>query len=96
MNKLLENYNKSVKALEEYFDCDYFGNYIIQENPNDYWTSDGSEIQWGENKADLDYSAEFRELIFTDELVAVLVDSDFGGEPYWNIFYNEKVVEHED
>ncbi len=96
MNKLIEDYNKSITALEEFFDCDYFGNYIIQENPNDYWQTYESEIQWGENKEDLDYSAEFKQLIFTEELVAVLIESDFGGDPYWNIFYNNKGVEDDD
>ena len=95
MNKLIENYNSSVKALEEYFDCEYFGNYLFNENPNEYWTTDGGTIQWGENKEDLDYSSEFKQLIFTEELTAVLVRSDFGGDDYWNIFYTKNEIKDE-
>jgi len=94
MNKLIENYKNSLEALSQYFEIDNFGDYIIQECAEDYWEDIGGEIQYG-NEDDPDYSNEYKQIIRKDELTAVLVRSDFGGDDYWNIFYTKNEIKDE-
>lgn len=94
MNKLIENYNNSIKALSEYFDCEHFGQYIIQENSGYYWQTNEEEIYYGEDE-DFEYLSEFKELIMKEDLTAVRVEDDFGGSDYWLLFDTNKIVKND-
>lgn len=96
MNKLLENYNNCIDALAEYFEFEDFGNYIIQECPNYFWQKDEHGIHYGEIEEDPDYFSEYSHFLQKEDLVAVLVEDDFGGDNYWNIFYTNKEINEED
>lgn len=95
MNKLIENYNSSVEALQEYFNCVYFGDYVIQECPEDYFQINGEELYYGSNLEEAEYSCEIKETIRKEDLTAIRVESDFGGDDFWNIFYTNKEAEFE-
>ena len=95
MNKLIENYNSSLEALSQYFECEYFGNYVIQECPEDYWEDLEEDIQYGKDKDNFDYSNEYKQIIRKEELTAVFVRSDFGNDDYWNIFYTKNEIKDE-
>lgn len=95
MNKLIEDYNKSLEALSEYFNCEHFDQYIIQENSGYYWQISGEEVYYGEDEEDFEYSSEFKEFIMMKELTAIRVEDDFGGSDYWLVFNTDKLVEEE-
>lgn len=95
MNKLIDNYNSSLEALSEYFEIDNFGSYIIQECAEDYWKVEGDSIYFGENSDDFEYEQEIKEISRKEDITAVLVENDFGGDDYWCIFYTKNEVNEE-
>lgn len=94
--KLLENYNKAVEDLAEYFKCKYFGHYSISDETDSYWSINDDTVGWAEDRKDLEeqdgeyYEEEFEEIFRAKELTAVLIR--YNGELYWNIFDNKKEV----
>ena len=92
MNKLIDNYNSSLEALSEYFEIDNFGNYIIQECAEDYWQLEDDYIYFGENKEDFEYSQAVKQIARKEDITAVLIESDFGDDDYWCIFYTNKEI----
>lgn len=96
MNKLIDNYNDSVNALAEYFEIDNFGSYIIQECAEDYWEVEDEYINFGTNSEDLEYGSEFSEIARKEDITAVLIKDDFGGDDYWCIFYTNNEIKTED
>jgi len=95
MNKLIENYNSSLEALSEYFEIANFQNYVIQECAEDYWQAEDNYIYFGTNPENFEYEQEFRQISRKEELTAVLVENDFGGDDYWNIFYTKNEIKDE-
>lgn len=96
MNKLINSYNQSLENLTAYFNIDGFSNYVIQECPNDYWQIEGDYIYYGTDQEDFDYSCEFKVISRKEDITAVLVESDFGDDDYWNIFYTDKEVKEDE
>lgn len=92
MNKLLEDYDKAIIGLEEYFEDPNFGDLIIQKNPDDYWQEDDHGVHWGTNEDDFDYYTEKSIVIRKEDITAVRTECDFGGDDFWNIFYSGKEV----
>lgn len=92
--KLLENYEKAVEDLAEYFNYDNFGDYAINIATDSYWGVEEDYVGWAESiedydKQDGEYFQEECSLILRGkDLTAVL--TSYNREKYWNIFDNKK------
>jgi len=97
MIKQLEELTRIQEELGKYFEDPNFAVNYIKQNPKDFFEIiEGESIYWGLNKEESDYSAEIKNIIRKEEVVAVLVESDFGDEDYWNIFYEKNEIEFEE
>ena len=93
--QLIENYNKAVKELEEYFGINDLNYYALEES-NEYFTIfEGEEIGWAETEEDLEsesgayYQEAIMRLVEKEELTLVLIKNDMGGDNYFIIFKSE-------
>lgn len=92
--KILENYNKAIEELNNYFEIDNIDYYPI--DISDHFFNVGHDtLGWAETEEDLEsedgdyYSADTKLIVEKEELTLVLVDSDFGDGSYWIIFDNK-------
>lgn len=100
-SSLIENYNKVVYSLTEYFGCENFGWYSVNDETDCYWSVKDGIVSWAEKKKDFNsqdgkYYEEGYDRIFRGKetkkgsLTAVLIK--YNRDYYWNIFNNSKEV----
>lgn len=98
--EILENYNKALEKLQEYFGVDNLGCYAIEEKDEPFTIFAGEEIGWADTEKDLEerdgeyYQEAIIQLVEKEELTLVLVDTDMGGDNYWIIFKSENKREY--
>jgi len=96
MIKQLYELTRVQEELGKYFEDPNFADKYVEQNHYDFFEIQGESIYWGSNKEESEYSAEIKNTIRKEEVVAVLVESDFGDDDYWNIFYAKNEIEFEE
>lgn len=94
--KLLDNYNKAVKELQEYFGKEI---YNIEDYTDYYWNASNDTIYFSKDKLEVEelddenlYEEDYKDILRKTELTAVLIESSFGDEDFWAIFDNKKEI----
>jgi len=93
--KILENYIKAVKELEEYFGIDYLNFYALETIDDFFTVSSNKTIIWAETEEGLEnqdniYSRRtIKEMIEGEELTLFLVDDYYGDNDCLIIFKNK-------
>lgn len=98
--KLLEDYIKALEELEKYFGIDNL-NYYALEIKDDYFSIIGNTtVGWADTEKDLEdedgkyYESDIIQVVKKEELTAILIRNDFGGDNYWAVFKTENKREY--
>lgn len=101
--KLIKDFERICSQIGEHIGYEgYIESYQINTVDQDsFWQfcSDGETIYWAETKMDIledtgdVYSAETNGIFRGDEITLALINSDFGGDPYWLVLKSKKEIE---
>lgn len=100
--KLIKEFERICSQIGEHVGYEgYIESYQINTADTDsFWQSyDDESLYWAEDKEDIledsgnAYSSEIRGIFRGDKITLALINSDFGGDPYWLVLNSKKEIE---